>query len=148
MDPTKPPSAMPPPAAVSRSTRCTGTALWWGRVLALCCWAMGSSLNKRSPPPSASSRARPGSNASHGPPPGRLIGPSYRAVADVASRLRTRSPRSVHSKTAKRVLIVGARGELGRLTAQAFQTPAWEVRRGTRAPVADGDVGVALDQID
>ena len=54
----------------------------------------------------------------------------------------------MQSTTAKRVLIVGARGELGRLTVRAFQTSGWEVRRGTRAPVADGDVGVALDRID
>lgn len=54
----------------------------------------------------------------------------------------------MQTRRAKRVLIVGARGELGRLTVHAFQTSGWEVRRGTRAPVADGDVGVSLDRID
>jgi hypothetical protein len=54
----------------------------------------------------------------------------------------------VHSKTARRVLIVGARGELGRLTVRAFQTPPWEVRRGSRPPVASGDVALSLDRIE
>ncbi|MGN6168275.1 MAG: hypothetical protein ACTHQQ_08900 [Solirubrobacteraceae bacterium] len=52
------------------------------------------------------------------------------------------------STTANSVLIVGARGELGRLTVGALQSSAWEVRRGTRAPSADGDISVALDRID
>lgn len=54
----------------------------------------------------------------------------------------------MQSRKAKRVLIVGARGELGRLTVRAFQASGWEVRRGTRAPVANGDIGVALDRVD
>lgn len=54
----------------------------------------------------------------------------------------------MNSKKAKRVLIVGARGELGRLTVRAFQTRPWEVRRGFRPPVANGDVAVSLDRIE
>jgi hypothetical protein len=54
----------------------------------------------------------------------------------------------VQTSKAKRVLIVGTRGELGRLTVRAFQASSWEIWRGTRAPVADGDIAVALDRID
>ena len=54
----------------------------------------------------------------------------------------------MRSKPAKRVLIVGARGELGRLTVRAFQTRPWEVRRGSRPPVVDGDVALSLDRIE
>ena len=54
----------------------------------------------------------------------------------------------MQSRKAKRVLIVGARGALGRLTVRAFEACSWEIVRGTRAPVAHGDIGVALDRID
>lgn len=54
----------------------------------------------------------------------------------------------MRSRKAKPALIVGARGELGRLTARAFQASGWEIRRGIRQPVAEGDVGVALDRLD
>lgn len=49
--------------------------------------------------------------------------------------------------TAKRVLIIGARGELGRLAVRAFQAASWEVRRGIRTAVSDGEVRVAVDRI-
>lgn len=52
------------------------------------------------------------------------------------------------AKTDRRVLIVGGRGALGRLAVRAFQTAAWEVRRGTKTPAADGDVPLALERID
>jgi NAD(P)-dependent dehydrogenase (short-subunit alcohol dehydrogenase family) len=54
----------------------------------------------------------------------------------------------VKPKKARRVLIVGARGALGRLTVRAFQAAGWEVQRGIRTPAADGDVCVALERID
>jgi hypothetical protein len=44
-----------------------------------------------------------------------------------------------------RVMIIGARGVLGALTAQAFQGAGWEVRGATRHPRTD-EVHVDLDQ--
>jgi hypothetical protein len=48
---------------------------------------------------------------------------------------------------ANRVLIIGARGVLGMLTARAFGAAGWEVRRGVRR-AAPGEVEIDLDRAD
>ena len=50
----------------------------------------------------------------------------------------------MEGRTAKRVLIIGAGGVLGVLTARAFAHAGWEVRAGARRP-APGQVHVDLD---
>lgn len=50
-------------------------------------------------------------------------------------------------RRSNRVLIIGARGVLGALTARAFATAGWQVRRAVRRP-GPGEVFVDLDQPD
>jgi len=51
----------------------------------------------------------------------------------------------VAAPLAKRVLVIGARGELGTLTTRAFEGAGWEVRPGSRRP-RSGEVRVDVDQ--